>query len=127
MSVLLDTHIFFWWITGSDRLSAHHGALLATTDEAIYVSAVTGWEMALKVKIGRWPDAAPLIPELEKTIAEEGLELLDITLAQAKLAGSLELVHRDPFDRMLAAQSIMLGIPIATVDPALKLLGATVI
>ena len=127
MSVLLDTHTFFWWITGSSSLPPQHRALLEAADQTIYVSAVTGWEMALKVKIGKWPDAAALIPNLEHAIADEGFETLDVTLAQAKLAGSLELVHRDPFDRLLAAQSITLGIPIATVDPAMKLLGVAVL
>lgn len=127
MSSLLDTHIFFWWITGSARLPQHHRSLIESAEETIYVSAVTGWELAIKVKIGKWPDAAELIPALENAIEQEGLHSLDVTLSQAKLAGSLELVCRDPFDRLLAAQSILLGMPIATIDPALKLLGASVV
>lgn len=127
MTVLLDTHIFFWWITGSDRLPSNHGKLLEDGEENIFVSAATGWELAIKVKIGKWPAAAPLLPELEKTIRDEGFGLLDITLGQAKLAGSLELVCRDPFDRLLAAQSLSRDIPIATIDPAFKLLGARVV
>ena len=83
--------------------------------------------MALKAKIGKWPGAAALLPTLEIAIAEEGFLILDLTLSQAKLAGSLDLVHRDPFDRLLAAQSLSLDIPIATVDPALGLLGAMVV
>ncbi len=127
MTLILDTHVFFWWVTGSDSLPARHRALLESSEETIYVSAVSGWEIAVKVKIGKWPDAAALIPKLEQAIADEGLERLDLSMSQAKLAGSLELIHRDPFDRLLAAQSILLQIPIATVDPALKRLGAEVV
>ena len=127
MALLLDTHVFFWWITGSDKLSNAHRQLIAAKNETVLISAVTGWELALKVKIGKWPDAAALLPDLESSIKAEGFEILDLTLDQAKLAGSLELVHRDPFDRLLAAQAISRGIPIATVDPALKLLGATIV
>ncbi len=127
MSVILDTHVFFWWVTGSDSLPARHRALLEASEETIYVSAATGWEIAIKVKIGKWPDAAALIPNLEQAIVDEGLGHLDISMTQAKLAGCLDLVHRDPFDRLLAAQSILLQVPIATVDPALKRLGAQVV
>ena len=127
LSVLLDTHVFLWWITGATRLSAQHRRLIVAPEQTVYVSAVTGWEIALKVKLGKWPDAAALVPELETAIAAEGLEILDVTLSQAKRAGSLELIHRDPFARLLVAQSMSLGIPIATVDPALKLLGAVVV
>ena len=68
-----------------------------------------------------------MIPQLEAAIADEGFVLLDVTLTQAKLAGSLDLVHRDPFDRLLAAQSIVLDMPIATVDSAFGLLGAKLV
>lgn len=127
MSVILDTHVFFWWVTGSDSLPARHRALLEASEETIYVSALSGWEIAIKVKIGRWPDVAALIPNLEQTIVDEGLKHLDVSMSQAKLAGCLDLVHRDPFDRLLAAQSILLQVPIATVDPASKRLAAEVI
>ncbi len=53
MSVLLDTHTFFWWITGSNMLPEHHRALFDSEGERIYVSAVSGWELAIKVKIGK--------------------------------------------------------------------------
>ncbi len=127
MAVLLDTHVFFWWITGSDRLAKRHRQLIESKKQSILISAVTGWEMALKVKLGKWPDAAALIPELEVAISAEDFEQLPVTLTHAKLAGSLDLAHRDPFDRLLAAQSISLDVPIATVDPAFAQLGAKIV
>lgn len=123
MSVLLDTHIFYWLATGYARLSASHRQLIEDRREPVYVSAVTAWEIAIKVKLGKWPEAAPLLPNLAAAVEGAGPQALDVTLLQAELAGSLELVHKDPFDRLLAAQAISLDIPIATVDPALALLG----
>lgn len=123
MSVLLDTHVFYWWVTASDRIASTHRRLIEDRDQTIYVSAVTGWEMAIKVKLGKWLEAAALLATLEEAIRTEGFKILDLTLSQAKLAGALDLVHRDPFDRLIAAQSIALDVPILTVDPAMSLLG----
>jgi PIN domain nuclease of toxin-antitoxin system len=127
VSVLLDTHVFFWWVTDSTRLSAAHRALFETQDEPVYVSAVSGWKIAIKVKLGKWSGAERLVPGLEGLVRRSGLQPLDLTLAQAEVAGSLDLVHRDPFDRLLAAQALDLGIPIATIDSAMALLGCRVV
>jgi len=91
------------------------------------VSAITGWEIAIKVKLGKWPEAAVLLPGLSEKVVDEGFEILNLTLAQAERAGQLDLVHKDPFDRLLAAQSLLLDMPIATVDPALGLLGCKIV
>ena len=88
---------------------------------------MTGWEIAIKVKIGKWPDATRLVPGLTDLVRRSGFQTLDLTLHQAELAGSLDLVHRDPFDRLLAAQAIDLAIPIATVGTALSRLGCRVV
>ena len=127
MSLLLDTHDFYWWVVDSPRLTPVHRALFQPRQEPIYVSSVTGWEISIKVKIGKWPDAAPLLPNLTKLVLDSGLQPLDLTLAQSELAGSLDLVHRDPFDRLLAAQAIDLKIPLATVDTALSRLGCQIV
>lgn len=77
--------------------------------------------------MGKWPEASVLLPGLPRVVSDEGLQFLDLTLAQAELAGTLDLVHRDPFDRLLAAQAIDLDIPIATIDTGLAKLGATIL
>ena len=123
MSLLLDTHVFFWWITDDARLPEVHRARIAAGAQPIFVSAVTGWEIATKVKTGKWPEAAVLLPDLAAKILGEGFQCLDVTVAQAEYAGSMPLLHRDPFDRFLAAQALGLDISIATVDPAFKLFG----
>ena len=108
-------------------MSADQRRLIGDRSQPIFVSAVTGWEIASKVKLGKWPEAASLLPDRPSKIIGEGFQMLDITMAQAEFAGSLPLVHRDPFDRFLAAQSLLLDIPIATVDAAFTALGCKVV
>jgi PIN domain nuclease of toxin-antitoxin system len=127
VSVLLDTHVFFWWGMNSPRLAAHHRALFDNRAEPIYVSSVSAWEIAIKVKLGKWADAAQLVPGLEQLVRDSGLQPLELSIKQAERAGSLELIHRDPFDRLLAAQALDLGIKIATIDKALTQLGCDVV
>ena len=127
MSFILDTHVFFWWITDRCPTGSEASASDRSRSEIIYVSAISGWEIGIKVKLGKWPEAAVLLPGLSEKVRDEGFEVLDLTLAQAERAGRLDLVHKDPFDRLLAAQSLVLGLPIATVDPAMSLFGCSVI
>lgn len=127
VSFVLDTHVFFWWIADDPRLEARHRQAIEARSEAIYVSAVTGWEIGIKVKLGKWPEAAVLLPGLAEKVRAEGFEVLDLTLAQAERAGLLELIHKDPFDRLIAAQSLDLDLPVATVDPSIELLGCRVL
>jgi PIN domain nuclease of toxin-antitoxin system len=127
VGLLLDSHIFFWFLINSDRLTTAHRSEIADRTRPVFVSAVSAWEIAIKVKLGKWPEAAVLLPDLSLKVVAAGFELLPISFAQAERAGSLELLHRDPFDRLLAAQALDLGIAIATVDPAMARLGCRVI
>ena len=127
MGLLLDTHVFYWAVKASDRLSAVHRQLIENRRDPVYVSAVTGWEIAIKVKLGRWPEAQALLPDLAGLVVRSGLQTIEITLAQAERAGSLDLVHRDPFDRLRAAQALDLDIPIATVDRAFAMFGCKIV
>ena len=123
MSVILDTHVFFWWITDDPKLSSRHKELIVARSSPIFVSAVSGWEIGIKVKLGKWPEAAVLLPGLTRKVQDEGFTVLDLSLAQAERAGALDLVHRDPFDRMIAAQAIELDYAVATVDPVFEPFG----
>jgi PIN domain nuclease of toxin-antitoxin system len=125
--VLLDTHIFFWFVSKPSRLSVTHQALIADRTRPMFVSAVSAWEISVKVKLGKWPEAVALLPSMRASVVRAGLQTLDITFEQAELAGSLDLIHRDPFDRLLAAQALSLDLPIVTVDPALQRLGCKVV
>jgi PIN domain nuclease of toxin-antitoxin system len=88
---------------------------------------ITGWEIAIKVRIGKWPEAAVLLPGLATHITAARFELLPLTLAQAEMVGSFDLIHRDPFDRLLAAQALDQDMTVATVDRAFQVLGCKVV
>jgi PIN domain nuclease of toxin-antitoxin system len=85
------------------------------------------WEMATKVRLGRWDEAAPIIASFDEVIQRYGFLPLSITIAHARLAGSLNATHRDPFDRVLAAQAQLEDIPLVTADPAFRMFGTQVI
>ena len=126
MSLLLDTHTFYWVIQDSPRLRPQHRAMLIAHEGPVFVSAVSGWEIATKVRLGKWPEAAPLLPGLSTSVGNAGLSLLPLTMAQAEMAGSFTANHKDPFDRLLAAQALDLGLTILTIDPAIALFGCRV-
>jgi len=117
---LLDTHALLWWLVEPQRLSpAAHGAIADSTARVL-VSAASGWEIATKVRLGKLPAAAPLLEELPAVLAAQGFELLPIELRHGLRAGSYGLAHRDPFDRLLAAQAELETLTLLSVDPALK-------
>jgi PIN domain nuclease of toxin-antitoxin system len=80
--------------------------------------------MAIKVGLGKWPEAQALLSDLEGLVRSEGFRLLPITVAHVRDAGLMQTPHRDPFDRLLAAQALREGLTIVTSDADLSLLGA---
>ena len=93
----------------------------------IYVSAASAWEIATKARIGKLPQALAIARRLPEFVKEQGFLTLNISLDHAHKAGWLPGTHRDPFDRMLAAQSLVEQMPIATDDAAITGFGASVI
>ena len=119
MRFLLDTHILIWWMTQDPHLSAHAHALIAKRDNNSLVSAVSAWEIAVKVRLGRLPMAAGLIQDFVEDLARERIEIINVTAEHGIRAGSLPGPHKDPFDRMLIAQALAENIPIVSNDRAL--------
>lgn len=126
MALLLDTHVFYWIVLGSPRLRPEHKHLIVAFPNQVFVSSVSGWEIATKVRLGKWIEAAPLLPGLTNVVERAGLQSLPLTLAQAEIAGSLPGQHKDPFDRLIAAQAIDLDMTLLTVDLAFSGLGCKV-
>ena len=126
MTILLDSHAFFWWLTDDPKLS-RNAADLIRDDSDVHVSAVVAWEIANKVRTGKWQDAKPLLDRFFDIVREEGYLPLPITLEHAHLAGSLPGAHRDPFDRMLAAQAQIENMPLVTADPVFRAFGTRVL
>jgi PIN domain nuclease of toxin-antitoxin system len=103
--LLLDTHALVWWWTDDPRLPATARAAIAAPENTVFVSAATGWEIATKFRIGKWPEVELLVRDFEALLRRSRFASLPMTAAHSLLAGSLAGQHRDPFDRMLAAQA----------------------
>lgn len=124
MKLLLDTHALLWWLTEDAQLSGRALQVIKNPRNAVWVSPVSGWELATKSRLGRLPGAERVLPRLPALIEESRLRVLPITFAHALKAGSLDHRHRDPFDRMLTAQAMIEDLVLVTSDPACKALGA---
>ena len=118
--LLLDTHALLWWLAEPDRLSPAAYAGINDPANAVYVSAASGWEIATMVRIGKLPGIGELLNDLPELLIAQDFELLPITLQQGLHAGSYPMPHRDPFDRLLAAQAELAMLTLVTLDPALQ-------
>jgi PIN domain nuclease of toxin-antitoxin system len=124
VKVLLDSCVLLWWWSEPDRLSPRVTALIKDSSNAIYVSAATAWEIATKHRIGKLPGAARVIEEWDQRVSLDRFTEVPVTSSHAFRAGTLPGSHRDPFNRMLAAQGIMENAPILTPDVNFESLGA---
>jgi PIN domain nuclease of toxin-antitoxin system len=111
--LLLDTHVFLWWLADSAELSGVARKAIADERNEVFVSAATGWEISIKRAIGKLkaPD------NLDALIEESGFTSLPISFFHGEQAGALPVHHKDPFDRMLIAQAQAEGLIIVTRDP----------
>ena len=121
MKLLLDTHVLLWWWKDDPRLSRR--AATAITDQAntVLVSAACAWEIATKHRIGKLPGAQSAVRQFNELIIADGFSHLAVSYRHALMAGGFDVDHRDPFDRMLAAQAIIEGASLVTADTTMKL------
>ena len=117
MKVLLDTHTLLWATLSPSKLSRRASALIAETSNQIYVSAASAWEIATKYRLGRLNFARKLVENFVPRTTAAGYTLLAVSIEHALRAGRLPGDHKDPFDRMLAAQAIYEDLPIISNDP----------
>jgi len=117
---LLDSHVLLWWWFDPDRLSAPVQALIADPETPVLVSAATVWELSLKHHQGKLPELAQAIGDLPGLLQADGFEPLPIALAHGRRAGAYSQPHRDPFDRMLAAQAELERLVLLTADQQLS-------
>lgn len=117
MRVLLDTHVFLWWITDDPQISLAARQIIENTDNILYLSAASGWEIVIKARLGKLdlPDDAP--EYVSEQIALNAIQVLPIEMSHVLQVYTLPGHHRDPFDRLLVAQSQVEQLPILTVDP----------
>lgn len=121
---LLDTNTLYWWIFFPELLPRRVRDILDDPEVTAFVSAVSAYEMSYKFHRGRWPEIADLVRDFEQVVTAERFGLLPLTAAHATRAGAFPAEHRDPFDRMLVAQSMVEGLAIVSNDKGLSLLGA---
>ncbi len=115
MRALLDTHTILWALSDDRRLSSTAKGLVEDLENDLLVSAVSAWEVAVKVALGKLD-----VPEgVESVVVDAGFVLRTIGFAECEALRTLAPLHRDPFDRMLVAQALVDGLPIITKDASI--------
>lgn len=123
MRALLDTCTVIWATLSPDKLSPEAQAVISDESNLICVSAASAWEIATKVRLGKLPGAENLERNFLEVMDEAGYSPLAIDMASALRAGRLPSQHRDPFDRIIAAQALGLDIPVVSPDPSFDQFG----
>jgi PIN domain nuclease of toxin-antitoxin system len=127
MKVLFDSHALVWFLLGDRRFPKQLRADLEHPDTEFVISAVCVWEIGIKVRRGRWMEAKKVIPGLGDMLETSRYIPLAITIEHARTAAFFAWEHRDPFDRLLAAQSQIEGTPLLSADPVFHRFGAAVL
>jgi len=116
MKALLDTHTFLWAITGDKRLSRRAQELFCGPSD-LWLSVASIWEILIKVQIGKLDLPLPAGPYLVKKLAQNRIETLPLSLDHVLKIERLPMHHRDPFDRVIIAQSLEENLSLITSDP----------
>jgi PIN domain nuclease of toxin-antitoxin system len=127
VKVLLDTHTFLWWITDDPHLSMRAREVMESPDNEMFLSAASGWEIAIKASLGKLKLPDDLQGFVSEQLRINAIHVLPIQMAHALHVYTLPGHHRDPFDRLLVAQSQLEQIPILTDDPQIAQYSVTVI
>jgi PIN domain nuclease of toxin-antitoxin system len=117
VALLLDTHAFLWWVEDSPRLSRTARTIIGRPAETCFLSLASCWEMAIKISLGRLKLPQRLDRFVAEQMATNGLHPLGVQLDHAAGVVELPFHHRDPFDRLLAAQAIAEELSIVSADP----------
>ena len=127
MKLLLDTHVLVWWLLDDPALTRRAAAALRDPASEVFVSSASAWEIATKYRLGRIPQAEPLVLGFRRLIDAESWIPIPVTVEHALAAGMLDANHSDPFDRMLAAQARLEDLRLVTGDRALAALVPAVV
>ncbi len=127
MKALLDTHAFLWALLEPDKLSATARQLLEDDTTVVHVSAASAWEIATKFRLGKLPGVKRVLTDYAGALQGLQATQLPVTSEHALKAGLWAVAHRDPFDRMLAAQSALEKLPLISCDPVMTQFGIEVI
>jgi PIN domain nuclease of toxin-antitoxin system len=127
MRILLDTHIFLWYISGDVQLSTKIRDVIREPDNEVYLSAISIWEAIVKYQLGKLP--LPERPEMYLPKQRNLHQIVNLNLDELSVLqlANLPPLHRDPFNRMLICQALQHGLTIATVDAAIRTYPVSVI
>lgn len=125
MNLLLDTHALLWFLDDDPKLVPTAKALIEDPANHKFVSVATCWEIAIKVGLKKLHLGEPATTFLPRELATNGFDLLGIDLTHATFVESLPPHHKDPFDRLLVAQSVIEKLPLVSADALLDLNGIT--
>ena len=117
MKVLLDTHTFLWWIGDVPQLSFKAREIISNGDNELFLSAASGWEIAIKTGLGKLKLPADITPFILDQMNINAISPLPVHLNHALHVSTLPDLHHDPFDRLLIAQAQVESLPIITIDP----------
>jgi PIN domain nuclease of toxin-antitoxin system len=127
VNYLLDTHTLIWWLTGDPQLSTRASFVIEDDAERCAVSAVSGYEIGIKVRSGKLELARPVYESFQDIMESNGFRPLAINQEHSLLAAKLPTDHNDPFDRLLAAQAIVEHLDMLTIDSRIAAFGARVV
>jgi PIN domain nuclease of toxin-antitoxin system len=118
MKLLLDTHVFLWYITADAQLPAKYLTAIRDSANDVYLSAISVWESVIKYSLGKLPLPAAPAAYLPQERNAHGIAALPINEGAMAHLAALPPLHRDPFDRLLIAQALQHGLTLLTVDAA---------
>jgi PIN domain nuclease of toxin-antitoxin system len=117
MRLLLDTHTFLWWLEDNPLLATTARAAIEIGENEVFFSAASAWEIAVKTQLGKLRLPSDPEPFISQQLQLNGFRPMPIGITHALHTASLETIHRDPFDRILIAQSQLEQMPLVTADP----------
>jgi len=123
MQLLLDTHVFLWALAEPKRLSAKAKNAITKLENQVFVSPVTAYELSYKHRQGRLPAGAAIVSSFGRQVSHLYAAEIGISAHHALAAGQLDWDHKDPFDRMLAAQAMVEGFTLVTADENIQAYG----
>lgn len=116
MNLLLDTHAFLWFIAGNSSLSRKARAAIEDQNNGVLLSVASLWEIAIKISLGKITLSESFDKFIPEQLTANGIELLDISVEHTALVATMPFHHRDPFDRLIAAQAKVENIILISTD-----------
>jgi PIN domain nuclease of toxin-antitoxin system len=116
MKLLLDTHALIWFISGDNRLGEQAREAFLNSDNKLYFSKASLWEMTIKISLGKLVLSENWLAAIEKEMISNGIQWLEIEIDHCKTLADLPFHHRDPFDRLLISQAISETMAIISID-----------